>query len=107
MRVICRAYVVHGKGVKGEEARKFAKEVQKWIEPKVAKHKYLRGGVVVTDSIPKRYDSSITYSLYELTRHSSCIYSAAGKILRRELRERAKKEILSEPEYQTQVKAKL
>lgn len=60
MRVICRAYVVHGKGVKGEEARKFAKEVQKWIEPKVAKHKYLRGGVVVTDSIPKRYDSSHT-----------------------------------------------
>jgi 4-coumarate--CoA ligase len=40
----------------------------------VARHKYLRGGVVVVDAIPK---------------------SASGKILRKELRERAKKELES------------
>jgi 4-coumarate--CoA ligase len=40
----------------------------------VARHKYLRGGVVAVDAIPK---------------------SAAGKILRKELRERAKKELES------------
>jgi len=72
-----RAYVVHAKGIKGEQAKAFSKEVQKWIETRVAKHKFLRGGVVVIDIVPK---------------------SAAGKILRRELRERAKKEVLLEPE---------
>jgi 4-coumarate--CoA ligase len=45
--------------------------VQKWIQSKVARHKYLRGGVVVVDAIPK---------------------SAAGKILRRQLREQARAE---------------
>ncbi|CAL1711282.1 unnamed protein product [Somion occarium] len=77
-----RAYVVHAKAIRGDAARQFGKEVQKWIQSRVARHKYLRGGVIVIDAIPK---------------------SAAGKILRRELRELAKKEILSSPEF----KAKL
>ena len=39
------AYVVHAKGLKTDaEKQKFAKEVQRWIETRVAKHKYLRGG---------------------------------------------------------------
>ncbi|PPR03178.1 hypothetical protein CVT26_008027 [Gymnopilus dilepis] len=70
-----RAYVVHAHPEKVQtEAQKtaFAKSVQKWTEGKVARHKFLRGGVVVIDIIPK---------------------SAAGKILRRELRERAKQEL--------------
>lgn len=50
----------------------FGKEVQKWMEKKVAKHKYLRGGVAVVDAIPK---------------------SAAGKILRQQLKERARAEL--------------
>ncbi|KAL5530601.1 hypothetical protein ACEPAF_6859 [Sanghuangporus sanghuang] len=68
-----RAYVVHAQGLpKDEKDRQaFATAVQKWIETHVARHKFLRGGVVVIDAIPK---------------------SASGKILRRELRERAKKE---------------
>ncbi|KAI0783026.1 AMP binding protein [Abortiporus biennis] len=82
-----RAYIVHAKGIKGKEAQEFAQQVKKWMEQRVAKHKFLRGGVIVIDAIPK---------------------SAAGKILRRELRERAKMEILTEPEFQTTpVKAKL
>ncbi|KAK0463733.1 AMP binding protein [Desarmillaria tabescens] len=52
----------------------FESEVAKWMATKVAHHKHLRGGVVVIDVIPK---------------------SPAGKILRRELRELAKKEIRS------------
>ncbi|KAG8680839.1 hypothetical protein FRC09_017929, partial [Ceratobasidium sp. 395] len=72
-----RAYVVHRAGASLSKSQReaFAKEVQTWIQGKVAKHKYLRGGVVIIDAIPK---------------------SAAGKILRRQLREVAKKEILEE-----------
>jgi len=61
-----RAFVVHTKG-KDAAPKSFPADVQKWIESRVARHKYLRGGVVVVDTIPK---------------------SAAGKILRRELRAR-------------------
>ncbi|CAE6536844.1 unnamed protein product [Rhizoctonia solani] len=71
-----RAYVVHRAGYNSfksqAERDAFGKEVQTWIQSKVAKHKYLRGGVSVVDAIPK---------------------SAAGKILRRQLRELAKKEL--------------
>ncbi|KAF9075582.1 AMP binding protein [Rhodocollybia butyracea] len=69
-----RAYVVHKEPAKlsAVDIRKgFEKSVAMWMESKVAKHKYLRGGVVVINEIPR---------------------SAAGKILRRELRELAKKE---------------
>ncbi|MCJ1458903.1 hypothetical protein MMC28_009279 [Mycoblastus sanguinarius] len=46
-----------------------AEEIQEWIKSKVAKHKYLTGGVVFVDEVPK---------------------SAAGKIQRKILREWAK-----------------
>lgn len=67
-----RAYIVHAKGLETDaEREQFAKEVQRWIETQVAKHKFLRGGnvhcvgincllirillgVVVIDAIPKR-----------------------------------------------------
>ncbi|TFK74033.1 AMP binding protein [Pluteus cervinus] len=70
-----RAYIVAAdlKKVKTPEQKKALElQVQKWITTKVARHKFLRGGVVVIDIIPK---------------------SAAGKILRRELRDRAKEEL--------------
>jgi 4-coumarate--CoA ligase len=58
----------------------FEKEVQEWVKGRVAKYKYLRGGVKVVEAIPK---------------------SGAGKILRRQLRNWAKKEagggVVSEP----------
>ncbi|RDB25423.1 putative 4-coumarate--CoA ligase 1 [Hypsizygus marmoreus] len=69
-----RAYVVHADPtrIRTQSARDtFSQRVKTWIESKVASHKFLRGGVVVIEEIPK---------------------SAAGKILRRELRERAKSE---------------
>ncbi|KAH8087870.1 AMP binding protein [Cristinia sonorae] len=71
---IPRAYVVHKDGRQNIDTEAFARAVQKWIEPRVAKHKLLRGGVVVIDIIPK---------------------SLSGKILRRELKERAKTETVS------------
>ncbi|KAK0498257.1 AMP binding protein [Armillaria luteobubalina] len=72
-----RAYVVHAEPHKvttDELKLAFGQAVAKSIESKVARHKFLRGGVVVIDVVPK---------------------SAAGKILRRELRERAKVELAS------------
>ncbi|KAG9127778.1 hypothetical protein FRC07_009366 [Ceratobasidium sp. 392] len=69
-----RAYVVHRAGYNSfkspAERKAFEAEVQIWIRSRVAKHKYLRGGVCVIEAIPK---------------------SPSGKILRRQLRDLAKK----------------
>ena len=47
---------MHAKGLPKDEKDRQAFElaVQKWIETRVARHKFLRGGVVVVDAIPKR-----------------------------------------------------
>jgi len=67
-----RAYVVPKvKPQPGPESVAFSEEIQEWIKSRVARHKFLRGGVVIIDQVPK---------------------SAAGKILRRELRNLAKEE---------------
>ncbi|PBK82853.1 AMP binding protein [Armillaria gallica] len=74
-----RSYVVHAKPQKIStdiEKHAFTRLVSSWIQTKVARHKFLRGGVVVIDVVPK---------------------SAAGKILRRELRDRAKAEVGKKP----------
>ena len=61
-----RAYVLlSSKGAASSE------EIQEWIKSKVAKYKYLTGGVVFVDEVPK---------------------SATGKIQRKTLREWAKKD---------------
>ncbi|KAJ7106027.1 AMP binding protein [Mycena crocata] len=83
-----RAYIVHAspEKVKTVGAKlEFANSVVKWMETKVAKHKFLRGGVGIIEVVPK---------------------SAAGKILRRELRELAKREA-ERGELGTEVKARL
>ncbi|KAH7926973.1 AMP binding protein [Leucogyrophana mollusca] len=64
-----RAYIVPASP--SYNTPEFARSVQGWVAERVAPHKRLRGGVVLIDVVPK---------------------SAAGKILRRELRERAKQE---------------
>ena len=46
-------------------------QIQEWIKPRVAKHKYLRGGVVFVDEIPRL---------------------ASGKIQRKTLREWANRD---------------
>lgn len=77
-----RAYIVHAKlgkdagdaetgKPKGQQAQKDEGEIVKWVASKVANHKRLRGGIRFIDEIPK---------------------SASGKILRRVLKERVKKE---------------
>ncbi|KAJ7690754.1 AMP binding protein [Mycena rosella] len=83
-----RAYIVHAnpEKVKTTQAKiEFANKVVKWMETQVARHKFLRGGVGVIDVVPK---------------------SAAGKILRRELRELAKQQA-ERGELGTEVKARL
>ncbi|TLD24052.1 hypothetical protein PspLS_06852 [Pyricularia sp. CBS 133598] len=62
-----RAYVVLAPG-----AKTTGEEIAKWIEPKVTKYKYLKGGVAIVDVIPK---------------------NPSGKILRKILREQAKAEV--------------
>ena len=62
-----RAYVVANDGAKISED-----EVKRYVSERLAPYKQLRGGVVFVDEIPK---------------------NAIGKMLRRELRERAKKEV--------------
>lgn len=63
-----RAYVV---AAPGKTTEKDAQEIVAWLGAKVANHKRLRGGVRFIDEIPK---------------------SAAGKILRRVLKDKAKQE---------------
>lgn len=71
-----RAYVVstNNAALLADSSKRaaFENEVQEWIKPRVAKHKYLRGGVRVIEAIPR---------------------SGSGKILRRQLRDRAEKEV--------------
>ncbi|KAF9243124.1 AMP binding protein [Melanogaster broomeanus] len=67
-----RAYIVPARVVSDPESASFATSVQEWISSRVAAHKRLRGGVILVGQVPK---------------------SASGKILRRELRERAKGEV--------------
>jgi 4-coumarate--CoA ligase len=64
-----RAYIVPSQGVKA--GKKLEGEVSEWLNGRVAPYKRLRGGIVWVDEIPK---------------------SAAGKVLRRVLSERAKRE---------------
>lgn len=64
-----RAYVVLDNDEKGTPEA--AKEIQQWLQSRVAHHKRLRGGVRFMDEIPK---------------------SASGKILRRVLKDQAKRE---------------
>jgi len=64
-----RAYIVPKKGVQGNKQKE--KEIVQWLGGKVASHKRLRGGVRFVDEVPK---------------------SVSGKILRRVLKEWAKKE---------------
>jgi len=69
-----RAYIVprNGELLKDSKAAAaFGKEIREWIKTKVANHKFLRGGVIIIDVIPK---------------------SASGKILRRTLRDLAARE---------------
>lgn len=60
-----RAYVVADKKAIGED------DIKNYVKSQLASHKQLRGGVIYLEAIPK---------------------SPSGKILRRELREMAKKE---------------
>lgn len=78
-----RAYITPSRPLSSQEASPFALGVQDWVSQRVAPHKRLRGGIVIIDQVPK---------------------SAAGKILRRELRERAKTDIA---EGQSKPRAKL
>jgi 4-coumarate--CoA ligase len=69
---LSRAYVVPKiKPQLGAESTAFSKEIEEWVRGRVAKHKFLRGGVVIIDQVPK---------------------SPPGKILRRQLRDLAKAE---------------
>ena len=58
-----KAFIVLKQGMKG--TKKLAGEIQKWVEERKVKYKWLRGGIEFVGSIPK---------------------TASGKILRKDLR---------------------
>jgi 4-coumarate--CoA ligase len=83
-----RAYVVP-KGGMGKATKENGREIVRWLNGRVANHKKLRGGVKFVDAVPK---------------------SASGKILRRVLKEEAKREVDAidrEIEEMERLKAKL
>ena len=75
-----RGYVVLQQAAKG---RVTELAIQDWVKCRVAKHKWLTGGVAFVDEVPK---------------------SASGKIIRKEMKEWAKREA---PKLKGQIKARL
>lgn len=89
-----RAYIVVARSLSSEsERRAFSADVAKWIEGRVARHKFLRGGVVIIDAIPKRYVKPLSREIRKCLINLFLFFSVAGKIIRRELRELAKREM--------------
>ncbi|KAI0301559.1 AMP binding protein [Multifurca ochricompacta] len=70
-----RAYVVHKAGA-SNAPKSFPKDVQLWIKARVAKHKFLRGGVVVVDSIPKRLIYFLMKLIFDV---GNIIFQRCGK----------------------------
>jgi acyl-coenzyme A synthetase/AMP-(fatty) acid ligase len=77
-----RAYIVRKGGMSAVQPND-AEEIIKWMNNKVANHKKLRGGIKFVDAVPK---------------------SVSGKILRRVLKEQAKKEFKEEEEERARAK---
>lgn len=65
-----KAFIVLKPGTKGSQ--ELAKEIQKWVEKRKVKYKWLRGGIEFLESIPK---------------------TPSGKILRKDLRLKEKKKL--------------
>jgi 4-coumarate--CoA ligase len=65
-----KAFVVLKLGTKG--TKELVREIQKWVEERKARYKWLRGGIEFIDVIPK---------------------TASGKILRKDLRLKAKEKL--------------
>jgi 4-coumarate--CoA ligase len=65
-----KAFIVLKQGTKG--SKKLAEEIQKWVEERKAKYKWLRGGLEFLGMIPK---------------------TASGKILRKDLRLKEKEKL--------------
>jgi 4-coumarate--CoA ligase len=66
-----RAYVVLQASAQSQGKNTRPEDIQNWIKTKVAKHKYLTGGVAFIDEVPKL---------------------ASGKIMRKVMREWAKRD---------------
>ena len=65
-----KAFVVLKQGTKG--TKELVREIQKWVEERKVRYKWLRGGIEFVDVIPK---------------------TASGKILRKDLRLKAKEKL--------------
>jgi 4-coumarate--CoA ligase len=65
-----KAFIVLKQGTKG--TKELVREIQKWVEERKVRYKWLRGGIDFVDVIPK---------------------TASGKILRKDLRLKAKEKL--------------
>jgi acyl-CoA synthetase (AMP-forming)/AMP-acid ligase II len=80
-----RAYVVVQDGQKADE-----KEVEQWLAKRVSRHKRLVGGVVFVDAVPK---NPVSEQVLVMVLESGANLLQSGKILRKQLRERAEDEV--------------
>lgn len=85
-----RAYVVKSINAKDTSEQ----DIADWLASRVVKYKQLKGGVVFVDAIPKVPVSLSSFSVRGAasSRLTYC-HSKSGKILRKALRERAKREV--------------
>lgn len=83
-----RAYVVLSEGMQASE-----KEIQKWMEQHVTRHKFLTGGVKFVEAIPKNPVSQPPMFLALIDTFVLMLFFKSGKILRKLLRDQAKEEI--------------
>lgn len=90
-----RAYVVPDPIVKQSE-----RDVAAWMEGKVVRYKHLRGGVKFVESIPKNpvspccFSFSVAFREKKVADQERLVSSIqSGKILRRQLRDQATKEV--------------
>ena len=81
-----RAYVVVQGGQKADE-----KEVEQWLAKRVSRHKRIVGGCVFVDAVPKNPVSELVGLGW--VREGDANLLQSGKILRKQLRERAQEEV--------------
>ena len=87
------------------EQEAFSKEIVEWMTKTVSNHKRLRGGCILVEAIPKSF-VIIDFVGTSYIDIPFLPFSPAGKILRKDLRARANKEV-EEEEVRSARQAKL
>ena len=91
-----RAYIV-----KAPDSKASTEDIARWVAEQVAHYKQLKGGVVFTDAIPKNLVRGLLpflFSFLPMVRSTDpTMKIQSGKILRKALRDQAKREVEGRP----------